>query len=141
MATNLNTESSSSQGSRDEAASWEPVYSAISRRWPHILQQELRSCDCNVESLADLIANRTQGSREEIEAVIREFAPGGGTMHALGESATQVVQNVKRKVSETAHQLNETAHSLYERAEDGMSECPMRTASTAFFTGLVTGIL
>ena len=141
MATNLRTEHNPTSGSHDEAASWEPVYSAIIRRWPHIQQQELRSCQCSVDSLTDLIASRTQASRDDIEATVREFAPSSSGIQALGESAAHIAQNVKRKVSETAHSLNESAHSLYERAEDGMSECPMRTASTAFVTGLVTGIL
>lgn len=116
--------------SGDTEGSWDGLYEAVIIRWPDVPQLELRSCPCDVDSLTAWIASRTGASRETIEPLVREHAPSAGKLHAVKESAAQM-----------AHKVSDSAQSLYYRAEDGIAESPMRAASIAFLTGLVTGSL
>lgn len=109
-------------------ANWVRVREAITQRWPDINHDELADCPNDACGLTDFVRRRVEAGEEEVDAVVREFAPHESTT----KQATQAA-------ADTLHQASETAQSVYMRADDCIARRPTASVLTSFVAGIMLG--
>ena len=109
-------------------AAWMRVREAVIHRWPHISPEELLQCENDADAMIQFVRHRTEAADEEVEEVVREFAPRESMMHRMADAA-----------SHQAEHASEAVRSAYQRADDCIAERPNQSVMTSFIAGLAIG--
>ena len=105
---------------------WARVCTAVQERWPHISEGDVKALPCDVDAIVGFLKEFTEGSLDEIQAVVKEFAPEGG----FGDRAASIAESV-----------TEPMHAAYNRVQYEADEHPAAANGVVFVTGLALGIL
>ncbi|MCC9642789.1 hypothetical protein LOC71_10930 [Rhodopirellula sp. JC740] len=112
-----------------EGMQWVRVRDAIQKRWPEINKQELAQCPNNLDHLTDFVSKRVGDSQEEIESVVREFAPHESLIDRISHNATDQVGRA-----------SESARFAVMRADECIAERPTQSVLASFAAGLILGV-
>lgn len=112
----------------NEDAMWASVRDAITERWPQVNRDELAECKNNACELVGFVKERVGASSDEVESVVREFAPHGS-----------LADRVTHAASDQVHRASEVAQSAYRRADECIAERPTESVLTSFVAGVVIG--
>ncbi|KAA5542605.1 hypothetical protein FYK55_13800 [Roseiconus nitratireducens] len=107
-------------------AAWDQVHEAILHRWPQIQRGELLRCENNVSDLVDHVSQRVSAKRDEVEAVVREFAPA---------DADSLSERARRQ----AEHAGESLRAAYQQTSEVIAERPGESVLTSFVAGIVVG--
>ncbi len=113
----------------EEAAKWSRVREAVTERWPHIDRDELSECTNDIGQLVEFVQHRVEASSEEVDSVVREFAP-----------EESVADRVKDVVQDGIHDAAESAQFAYMRADECIARRPTESVLTSFVVGIVLGV-
>ncbi|TWU02543.1 hypothetical protein [Stieleria varia] len=109
---------------------WARVKAAITERWPHLDQRDVESLRCDVFEIEHFLRVATETSAEEIQAVVREFAPAPSVLQRAGHLGEQVSQHIVPPVQ-----------SAIERVRYEVDERPGVVGGLIFVTGVAWGVL
>lgn len=109
---------------------WPRVEAAVRQRWQHVGEEELHSLPCDRDAVEDFLDEFTESTREEIESVVREFAPQ--------PSVTQQVSHLSEHVSE---RVVPPLTSAFDRVRYEADEHPGTLTGLAFVTGITIGVI
>ncbi|QDS94154.1 hypothetical protein FF011L_29320 [Roseimaritima multifibrata] len=112
----------------DEA--WTKVKSAIVEKWPHLDERDVESVPCDVYQIEDFLAEFTNASADEIQSVVREFAPSPSVFRRASHLGEQV-----------GDQVGPPVHSAIERVQYEVDEHRGTVGGVIFVTGLALGVL
>lgn len=112
----------------DEAGCWQRTREVISERWPQINREELAECGDCVEEMTQFVKERVDASADEVEAVVREFAP-----------QESIVDRVTHAASEGMRDAAESAQFAHMRADECIAKRPTESVLTSFVAGIVLG--
>ncbi|EMI52997.1 hypothetical protein [Rhodopirellula sallentina] len=109
---------------------WSRVKEAIHTRWSHIDEQELHTLPCNRDAVEKFLNEYTKASPEEIQSVVREFAPAPSLLEQVSHTGEQITEQV-------TPQLN----TAVDRVRYEVDEHPGTITGLAFVGGLALGVL
>lgn len=118
-----------------QSTQWQKVREAIAERWPTINRDELAECENCVEDLQKFVKDRVGAKAEEIQSVIREFAPSESVVDRVSSAA----ERVSHAATDGLHQASESAQFAYMRADECIAKRPTESVLTSFVAGLVIG--
>jgi len=125
----------SSQSVESEGEAWESVCTAVNLRWPIISVDELKQCGCDVGELVNHVSQRVDSTRDEVEAIIREYAPQRNSpLHSY-------IDPIAKRAQEASGRVSDSIHSAMERVRYQVDEAPVTTTMTTFVLGFGLGIL
>ncbi|MBB3206383.1 ElaB/YqjD/DUF883 family membrane-anchored ribosome-binding protein [Rhodopirellula rubra] len=109
---------------------WSRVKDAIHTRWPHIGDEELHSLPCDRDAVEKFLGEYTKASTEEIESVVREYAPAPTLLNQVNHVGEQLAERVTPPIT-----------SAVDRVRYEVDEHPGTITGLAFVGGLALGIL
>lgn len=109
---------------------WSDVMTAIVGRWPHLDKRDIETLPCDVFEIENFLAEFTDSSDDEIQAVLRKHAPA--------PSIRQRAEHLRAQVSE---RVLPPVQSSIERVQYEVDERPATVAGLIFVTGLALGAL
>jgi len=109
---------------------WDRVHEAITQRWPQIRRGELLRCQNDVNDLVNYVSERVSTSREEVESVVQEFAPG---------YAESLFDSVGEQVRRQAEHAGDSLRNVYRETEQCISDRPAESVLTSFVAGIIVG--
>ncbi|WDQ17275.1 hypothetical protein [Rhodopirellula sp. P2] len=110
-------------------ADWTRVRSAICSRWPQINHEELSKCPDEVARMVEYVQGRVDASQEEVESVVREFAPQESIVERISHSAEDQLQRA-----------SENAQFAVMRADECIAERPTQSVLASFVAGALVGV-
>jgi ElaB/YqjD/DUF883 family membrane-anchored ribosome-binding protein len=110
-------------------ADWTRVRSAVCDRWPQISEEELSKCPNEAEWMIEFVKGRVDTSRDEIESVVREFAP----QESMADRLSHTAEDSVRKASESAR-------FAVMRADECIAERPTQSVLASFVAGALVGV-
>lgn len=133
--TTVSGENHNSQSGESVGEAWESVYTAVNLRWPTISVDELKQCGCDVGELVNHVSQRVDSNRDEIEAVIREYAPQKiSALHSY-------IDPIAKRAHEASSRVSGSLHSAMDRVRYQVDEAPVTTSVTTFVLGFGLGML
>jgi len=112
----------------EDQAAWNRVRVAITERFPNIDRDQLAECPDEMHALSQFVKQRVHASDEEIDGLIREYAP-----------QESLVERVKHAASERFNQAGESAQFAHMRADDYIVRRPTESVLSGFIAGIIVG--
>lgn len=109
---------------------WHRVMTAIVERWPHLDQRDVENLPCDVFELESFLSEFTETPHDEIQAVVREYAP-----------APSIVQHASHLSGQVGERVLPPVQSMLERARYEVDERPGTVAGLIFVTGIALGAM
>ncbi len=113
---------------------WSKVKIAIVKRWPHIQENEVEAVACDLYAIEEFLSEYTKSTPDEIQSVVREFAPTPSIMQRASHFGEQVTEQVSERVASPMK-------SAFERARYEVDEHRGTASGLIFVTGLALGVL
>lgn len=130
-------------------SSWKQLKGQIRERWGQITDDELQQAQGSGEQLLGLLQKKTGQSRQELEQFLQSSIEQGQDLLTQGQRyARQTAENVRDYSQQMGQSLKEGYEAVEQRVSQGVDGArelirtrPVESLTTAFATGMLTGVI
>jgi ElaB/YqjD/DUF883 family membrane-anchored ribosome-binding protein len=121
---------------------WSEIKASLRHKWDAITNEDLDSCNGNIQQLVDAIQRKTGEAREGIEQYLEQLSTSGAA--AFSQASASVRAGAQHAVDSIQQSSKRVAASIgkgYDEVEHVVQRRPGASLGVSFAAGVLTGIL